>query len=63
QLSPRSPRRPSHRRFRFASFSVFRFGEAVFTDTRKNPQEEKTAFVTIFCQMPRQTQVLLRIFL
>ena len=29
-------------RFRFASFSVFRFGEAVFTETRHKPQEEKS---------------------
>ncbi|WP_236019386.1 hypothetical protein, partial [Fuscibacter oryzae] len=46
-------------RFRFASFSVFRFGEAVFTETRQKPQEEKTGFVTIFCRKPRETQVLL----
>jgi len=48
QLALRSPFRPSHRRFRFASFSVFRFGEAVSTDQRQNPQEEKVQTVAFF---------------
>jgi len=33
---------------RFASFSVFRFGEAVFTDRHSDPQEEKTPTVVLF---------------
>ncbi|WP_227751841.1 hypothetical protein, partial [Tabrizicola oligotrophica] len=47
-VSSRFPSAPS------ASLRLVVFGEAVFTERRWKPQEEKAGHVTIFCRPPRK---------